>query len=314
MYNESLKMRFIKDISSSLTVIQSYIILFNSLEKFEKDWNADVCTQPVDILRPALREVSGTKQSSRKHRIHMIRKYIQWCVNNNVPGANIEATKITVDDTGNMKRHSVSGPLQLQIYLNAICSPESSKQIDNVYRAFYWMAFGGMKEEDAFSVTAKDVDFRNMIIRSKNGDIPIYRESLAAFRNCVELDSFVYNHPNYTAAIVRRRVAGPSILRGFRATNDLKSMRVEMSRRSRAALKRGDTDKELGYLKIWFSGVYYRLYEAEIAGFEPDFTWIINQRITETKTNGSSYTENDKRKQLKYLLKKDYNSWKDTLL
>ena len=63
------------------------------------------------------------------------------------------------------------------------------------------MAYGGIDEDDTILIRNEDVDFSEMIIRYKTISVPIYREALPAFRNAVNLTSFVYKHPNYSKTI-----------------------------------------------------------------------------------------------------------------
>lgn len=171
-----------------------------------------------------------------------------------------------------VRKQMVTSPLHLQRYLNEVFDPEGDETIDNLYRCYYWMAFSGIREEDTLSITASDVDFMDMSIRYGENCVPLYRESLPAFHNAVELPGFLYKHPNYAKEIRRDRVPGDTIMRGVRATTKTMSIRSMLSHRSAAALQDGKTKQQLSFYRVWMSGLFYRMYERERAGIPVDFS------------------------------------------
>ena len=45
MYNEDLKKRFVRDYTGSLNTANVAATVFNAVEKYETEWNADLCTE-----------------------------------------------------------------------------------------------------------------------------------------------------------------------------------------------------------------------------------------------------------------------------
>ena len=166
----------------------------------------------------------------------------------------------------------VASPLHLQMYLDQVFDKESQETIDNIYRCYYWMAYGGISEEDTLFINRSDVDLELMLIRYNNTSVPIYREALPAFRNAMQLSSFVYLHPNYTKTIRRDRVPGEELMRGIKATTKTMTIRSSLSRRSADAIKAGKTEQQLSFYRVWLSGLFYRIYERERAGVPVDFS------------------------------------------
>lgn len=125
---------------------------------------------------------------------------------------NIEAAGLA-----KVRRQMVSSPLHLQRVLDEVFDKESEETIDVTYRCYYWMAFGGIKEDDTLLVRASDIDFANMEIVYQDTHVPLYREALPAFHKAAELNSFCYKNPNYSRTITRDRVSGDTLMRGIRA-------------------------------------------------------------------------------------------------
>ena len=90
----------------------------------------------------------------------------------------------------------------------------------------------------------------DMSIRYGENCVPLYRESLPAFHNAVELSGFLYKHPNYAKEIRRDRVPGDTIMRGVRATTKTMSIRSMLSHRSAAALQDGKTKQQLSFYSM----------------------------------------------------------------
>lgn len=241
----------------------------------------------------------------------MLKDYVKWCIGvAKVPNACDGMLQITTVGLDKMRHQTVASPLHLQKYLDTICSPDSDKATDSIYRCYYWLAYGGVAEEDILKVKCSDVDFGNMVVHYNGTEIPIYREALAAFKNCAELTQFVYNHPNYTKTVWKERVDGDTLVRGVRSNISLYSMRVEISRR--AKMNEEKTGLRLSYFRTWISGVFYRAYERELIGDTPDFSAVAAAKM-EGKVykleSGRNTQESKKRKVVKDYME-DYQRWK----
>ena len=133
----------------------------------------------------------------------ILKEYVKWCIAMKVPGACDGMLHIEAVGLDKVRHQMVSSPLHLQRFMDSIFDSESDETIDNIYRCYFWMAYGGIDEDDTILIRNEDVDFSEMIIRYKTISVPIYREALPAFRNAVNLTSFVYKHPNYSKTIRR---------------------------------------------------------------------------------------------------------------
>lgn len=314
MYNESLKTKFVQGYTKSISTANVCNTIFNAVEKYEREWDADICTQDENVLQPIIEELVGFRARSKYMRLIILKDYVKWCMAMGVPGACDGMFKINTIGLEKIKQQTISSPAHLENYLNEICEPVEEKTTDNIYRCYYWLAFAGIKEEDILNVKCSDVDFSRMVVRYNNTEVPIYREAVQAFKNCTELTQFVYKHPNYSAdkIVWKDRAPGDTIVRGVRAQASLKAMRVELSRRSKNKRDDGMTDLKLSYYRVWISGVFHRAYENEQMGIEPDFSSIVSQQL-EGKTyklDSGRNTQEAKKRQLVHDYLEDYQRWK----
>lgn len=175
----------------------------------------------------------------------------------------------------------VANPLHLQTYLDKIYCPESDGGVDNIYRAYFWMAYMGIEECNFFDIKESDVDLDNMVIYYNGAAYSIYRESIKVFRNLVELKSFKLN--TKTANTQRNRVSGDVIMRGARGHGTIGTVRSMVSARVTKAETDGDVDIRLNFSSLHMSGLFYRVNQMEQAGFKPNFAEEVD-RIMRGKT------------------------------
>lgn len=272
MYNEKMKTKFIQRYNSASTrkLCES---VFDSCEPFEKEKNRDLCTFSKDELQPLIDKIAGIRMRGYLSKIIMLKDYSKWCAYQKYPDACDGMLKIETVGVDKIKNNMVSNPLMLQDYLNIICEPETEQTTDNIYRCYYWLAYSGVSEADSLNIKCSDVDFENMVIHYNGLNIPLYYESLPAFHNCVRLTQFVYKHPNYdsTKIVYMDRAPGDTLIRGIRNAPNIKTMRVELSRRAKAKIDKGKLHQRLSYKHTQLSGIFYRKYQQEIAGYSIDF-------------------------------------------
>lgn len=311
MYNEELKKRFIRDYTGSLNTANVAVTIFNAAEKYEIRWNADLCTRSAEELQPMIDDIVGLRSKSRWMTLIILKEYVKWCIAMKVPGACDGMMHIEAVGLDKVKHQMVSSPLHLQRFMDSIFDPESEETIDNIYRCYFWMAYGGIDEEDTIKVKKDDVNFQEMYIQYKSTSIPIYREAVPAFRNAVMLDSFVYKHPNYSKDIRRNRVQGDTIMRGIKAATKTFTMRATLSKRNIRAIEEGKTDLQLSFYRVRMSGLFYRVYEMERAGISPNFSEAA-LRVMDGKTYSLKGREKLEHKQnrIEKDYMEDYERWK----
>ena len=311
MYNEEQKRRFIRDYTGSLNTANVAETIFNSFEKYEIGWGADLCTKSETELQPVVDEIVGIRTKSQWMTLIILKEYVKWCLAMNVPNACDGMLRIENIGLEKIKKQMVANPLHLQRFLNDILEPENEETIDNTYRCYFWMAYGGIDEEDTILIRNSDIDFDNMIIHYKTTSVPIYREAIPAFRNAATLTSFAYKHPNYTKIIRRERISGDTIMRGIKATTRTLTMRTTLSKRNIKAEQDGLTDLRLSFYRVRMSGLFYRVYERERAGFPVSFSEAALRAMDgKTYSLGARTKLKHKQNQIEKGYMEDYQRWK----
>lgn len=312
MFNEELKTRFISQYSEKISTKTLCVRVFNTCEPYEQKKNADVCTMTAEELQPIIEALIGVRIRGQVNRVIVLRRYCDWCIEQKVDGAVNEIANVSIGTPDGAKMQMVSNPLHLQKYLDSFLQPESEHTIDDTYRCFFWLAFAGCPEEDIIGITTDDVDFDNMVVKVGDNEFPIYREGIRAFRNCVNQSWFMYLHPNYDKKVVKNRADGKQLLRGVKSEMSLTILRVTISKTTAKAVSDGLTQIRLSYLRAWLSGVFYRMYQLELAGVSPDFTdvakYSMEGKVYKLDSGRNLIGARERRKSREYL--EDYNRWK----
>lgn len=321
MYNTDVKERFLREFETGAGRKAAAEVMFNATEPYESSMDSDICTLDKKDLQNVIDNIVGIRTTSKKLRLAILREYVRWCKDNNIPGAKDTIFEIKSTGLEKYKIQTVASPGHLQRYLDCICEKESEDTVDCVYRCFYWLAYSGIQESDALSVTSDNVDLEEMVIHYNGNQYPLYKEAIKAVRKCMTLTSFAYKHPNYIDKdLYKKRADGNMLLRGISNNQSITVMRVEMSHRekekkfrSKADLNDQSIDLRLSYYRVWISGIFYKMYENERSCVKVDFMDEAGRFM-----NGKTYkldsgrnTERAKQREIARNFKKDYERWKE---
>lgn len=311
MYNEEQKRKFISGYTKSIHTSNVASTVFEAMAAYEETYEKDMCAFTVDELQPAVNNILGLRTASKWMGIIIMREYVRWCMANKYPDACDSIMRVDLLGLDKVRTQMVSSPLHLQKYLNEVFDAEDEETIDNIYRCFFWMGYCGISEEETLQIETKNVDLTNMTISYNGQDRPIYRESLPAFRNAIQLTQFSYKHPNYSKLVIRDRVIGTTLMRGIKANTQLLTLRSTLSKRLSEAFKEGRTQQQLSFYRIWLSGLFYRMYEMERAGIPADFSETAIQEMsgkTYSLEGRATLRQKQNRKAKDYM--DDYQRWK----
>ena len=216
-----------------------------------------------------------------------------------------------------MRRQTVKNPLHLQRCLDMLCQPEEECRADLILRCYCWLAYSGLSAEDALCLTADDVDFSSMCVRYGGKSYPIYRESLQTLKSCAELIQFrrdLGTHGDTQSGVWYNRVPGKELMRGIRNLPSVPTMRAYLSRKVREMRESGKSDIELTYRHIGLSGIFYRMYEQELAGYKPNFNGVAAEFMGDKayRLESGRNTLGAKRRKLAADYMTDYRRWKET--
>lgn len=315
MYNQELKNEYLQA-ASNPSVAR---VAFNAIQPYEVIYGGDVCTMSEDDLTSVLNALdTSSTESYTKRKVFAIRNYREWCVKNGVPGAVCEQKededrKQKADPTivRKIRSETVSCPAHLQQCLNKIFRPESDQTVDDIYRAYCWMAYAGIRDEDLLKIKTGQIDLRKMVIHYGMWDLPIYREAVPAFVNAVELDVLNFEHPIYRSVSQRPRVDGDEVFRTFKRTS-LGIIDSAINKKCDAAIKKelGENNKSniirISRMRLRRSGIFYYGHEEELkTGTQYDFVKTASMLRGEDPNTVSASTRQRAR-----ILRAQYLDWK----
>lgn len=298
MYNPERKAAYMEGIAKSVKTRELCEDTFNLAEKYETGWGADLCTRSAEDLTPLANELLSLRSVGRTRRYEVLVRYIKWCVSTGVPGAIDETDKIELDEVAAVKKRLVSGPIHLQKRLDSFLLKEELETIDNLTRCYYWFAFSGVPKKKIPGLTKKNIDLKMQRIVCDNKSYEIYRQSLPALLNCMYLEEFTQIRSNYTNRMPRRE--GKELLRAIRASCN-EGYFVAESKQKQAEAGISGKGNLLCFRDVEYSGMFYRMYELEVAGIPPDFRAIYEERYKPTTTSISTAAKK---------VSEDYYLWK----
>lgn len=298
MYNSAQKKQFIQSYTNDIKLASKCEKVFDVAGAFEKKWSADLCTVAEDELRPLVEQLLGGRMVRAWDKALVLRDYIKWCKNIKHIQASDAIFHLKIHEIQRSSNMMVDSPQRLKLYLDRIFYDDDPQGTNNIYRCYFWLAFSGVREEDSIKISSKNIDPTHRVINFNDTFHPVYKESVEVFKNCMELNSFLYEHPGYPSRW-RERAPGNTLLRGFKPITSTNYLRVEALRvQSRKQTK-------LSYRSIWLSGVFYRTYVDELSGITPDFVDVAKTCLI---GDDDMSIQKVQRRAGEYL--KDYNKWK----
>lgn len=311
MYNESVKTAFIRDFTDSIRYANEVVRVFEQIEKREEEANKDFACFTEDEARDCCSELARVRSTTAMRKTVILRAYIRWCASNRIDGANKELLDWKWITISLDKTKMVKNPAHLETVLNSIFDPVEEYSIDNIYRLYFWGIYSGMGTEQISSCTAGNVDLWHMTFRVDGEEFPIYRESVNCICTCAELKEFKEKHPNSTSVRdMRPRCSGAELSRGFVERKNPKGLAVVSIKHAKEAYDSGKTNVLLTFNGLTMSGLFYRMYERESAGFPVDFSSVAQKDMEgkeyHLKTLKEKYLKQRKTKEYE----DDYLRWK----
>lgn len=311
MFNEAMKNLFIEETYSNHHTTDYCRRTFELIQKYEEQNKRDICTFNAEELSTVISEIIGLRERSKAGRMIILQKYIDWCVKRGYPGAKNELQHVDTSNIDKIKSKLIANPKQLQNYLDSYLADEHLHTADNLYRAYLWIGYGGIPERYITQMNSSHIHLDTMEIVYENYTAPIYREAIVSIKDAATAETFEYIHPRYT--ISRNRLPGDYLFRSVRGTLSGDDLQSQLSKKVSAYRKKypDSTIPRLYYYNVWLSGIFYRMYETEAAGFEVDFTQVVNEFMSgkEYKFTPTA-TEEYKIRQLKKEFSTDYERWK----
>lgn len=315
MYNEDSKLRFLKEKyhGDSSTAIFAKRLL-EACEKYEREWGCDICTKSTEEVTPVLEEITGLRNASKWARMTVLRSYAKWCIENDIPGACDGILYAKCDGIEKVRKQMVRDPEHLQRVLDSVFKDEHECTIEDIYRSYCWMVYSGIDERTAFMIEASDVNLNSMEICRDGKTFKIYNQARRALHSAVYATEFQWVAGSSKDGIAkpRKRAPGALILRGFRGDVTPLVMRAQLSRSVKLAYAGKEDKIEISYMRLRLSGIFYRIYEQEIATGKVDFSAVVDEFMSGREYNLSSgrNTIDSKRRRIEKDYMLDYQMWK----
>lgn len=321
MYNEKQKKEFISYYTKKNTTAQLTRQIFDSFEPYESTWQMDLSAQNAELLQPVINEITGLRSKSADPILIILREYVKWCKNNGLETSR-GIFEVRLSFTDKIRRQMVASPLDLKIRLDYAFDVPEKETVDIVYRVFLWTAFAGMEDVDAIRLTANNIDLPKLRINFEGHSYELYKECILDFEKACNLIEFYYEHSEPDYVMWRNRAESDLILRGIRTPEvKLERLRAAVRQKLVSAPQPDDGDNDyrkqskLAYNRVYLSGLFYRMYERERAGIQPNFSAIVAQDMAKrraieeyTLTKTRTLTTIANTMERNYLL--DYQKWK----
>lgn len=320
MYNEFIKISFVQDNFTTSSAIRKHKRLFEKSEELEIKFEKDLCEFATEELNALLPIISGARSNYQGDVIKDIKRYVKWCKDNTSLNTNDSIFELKPSNFEKIRNTMVSGPEDLQNFLDQFFESPTNGSHGDVFRGFLWLAFMGFKQSNAVDLKTTNVDFVRGAILNGNKWIRMYKESYPVFENLVKLKSFkVYNSSyKHVQYYTFDRDNNDLLLRLKKGDKfDALYLRNELSKIEGTARKKGLISRNISFEKVALSGIFYRKYQDEltvksygILSYEPDFT----DEVLEAKSDvvyKSKYSYNSSICSAKEAYKSDYKNWKE---
>ena len=305
MYNPEIKQRFIDEryLGKEATKIVA-LRLFTSTQKFEEKQGCDLCEFSSGEISSVVKSVSRAVRKDSGTRVSVLRQYLKWCVDNNIPNANENAVNFEAPSQEEIMRESLFySPEHLASFLDKVFDPVESESSDLLLRAYCWLAYSGLSEKDVLGLTKSNFMFDKMTIVYDKRQYVIYPQEVSTLYKICNLNYFNVIHPNYTKRC--KRVESDLIFRNIqKVVNKSNFLSNKLAKNISDALKNKRIKHRTNYYRIWLSGIFYEQYKTrELQGFPTTFEWVARAAGSDTNRNINKR---------RGILESDYKVWKES--
>lgn len=281
MYNSEQKEMFISKFAEG-AYTKTVRRAFDAISVLEEEWGADICTKASDEIEGELHRVAGLRSSSQDTMIAILNKYIRWCKEVDAPGVNHDSPEVTTVRTNKMKSLMFKDAEHLDATMDRYFAPVFEARMDNVCRCYFWLAYIGLRAEDAIAISVNDLDAWNntLTLRGKTYKLPI--ESIPVFKFMCAAKIFMIDCGHCDG--VSERAGGDLLLRGLAKRGAEPKIDVIQGMAWRKIKKSGNAtgdNTKILYKNVWLSGMFYRIYRNEQVKGEVDLTELLECHFKE---------------------------------
>lgn len=292
--------------STHKTVQKSIANLFRTCSKIEELEQMDLCELSHDGFADAVESMySEAKYSNKSYtRLCMVGAYLRWCKKSDF-NVNDDLFDYLEAERQKFKVGLIESPAHLLEMLDNVFCKAGSAEIDSIYRAFIWLTYMGLYEDEIYKLTARDFDFANRHVKTEYASYAIYAEAIMDLMMACHLTEFRYVNPTYNNPTTRKRASGDLIMRGFRGLIQVGSVRIKISH-----LSDGGFRVRLEELRM--CGYCYAMYVRESAGLPTGMEAILEKILLHKHNDDDDPVRLRKNAQSsKETLRRFYVMWKD---
>lgn len=295
MYNAEVKRKFISSITQSYSRAKYYASIFNRIEKYESELNADMYEMTSDQILNIINDVSTARTETTIVMTRAIRRYLAWCNESGYSHALVDIPVSTCSNLDTIRERCVRSAADLSRRLETIFPSHEAGDNDDVYCCYFWLAFIGIPKRLITDVRVNDVDITNGIISFNGTDYSIPREAMLCFDGCTDYKR------------LKLKKSDGSLLHVNQSKHTSSQLTSIISSSMKARNEARGTDIKLKYLDVFMSGIYCRMYQNEKNGIPVSFQSVAEE-VVESKGEGSNYFKVGRARRQ---YERDYLIWKE---
>ncbi len=308
-YNPERKIEFL---NSKFEVMEEksvdpYARLFKTLKQDEEKYDSDICDFNYDALMDSMSLRFSRGVRSKGIQLSLLKDYVGWCISKRykkIDDNPIDLIKPSdIDTSVQIRKQFIKDPEQLYNILDtALYSEKEDYQtIDIMYRLLCLLIYEGVSEHEALELTKENVDFLNNTISYNGKVLAMSKKLTSVVKQVYDLD-VVYKKIR-AGSLAELKLEDSNKL--FRCLDYNKNIQVNLKRRlSKIRKDYGNETYEvisLSSVRLYLSGIYYRLYQKELSGKKLDKEDFYFDN--EGKADGVGYYK-------QYFNKLEYEQWK----
>jgi len=298
MYNEDRKMAFLATRPEHI-----FRIIFAGTERYEVRYGLDLCELPVVVMQEIIDNEFGFKYDYKTEIVMRCKHYHKWCIDQGYHTSN-SLYEIQEPDYRILRKYMVSSPKHLQSYLEKAFDPLQKKSTHCLYRCAVWLEYIGLPDIAICDIKSEDIDLSSLMIDYKGVTYEIPQVALPCFRVVKEAEEFYYEHPLYKdKAGMKRRKKSPYLFRGIKSEQPKTTGIFQLAHEliTEAGLNTSQSSIQL-------SGIFYRAFELEQCGVEPNF---VDEVVTKHQRDWDKLKD-PRRAIAKFnrVMRIDYRRWK----
>lgn len=316
MYNETVKLLFVTEEVRTASAEKKYRSIFKNIAQYEERLGKDAGEMNREELIGAGERIFGVLSRSGMLLVRDLMTYVRW-YRRTILGETEPVVPDLSDHAFGGERLRASmflSPAHLSKYLNAVLKPDSDESMDVLTKTAVWLIYAGLFLQELPEIRRSDLDYTEMCVRYGGRTYPIYAEAVKTIKTCMDMDNIrVYSEFRGKPRCVRiGRSDGDLLFRGSQNVGGAlnpETLRNQITLMKSRAVRTGASDMSPTADSIWYSGLFYKMYSAQIIGeLYPDRE---DAARIQARTNGGSEKNREHNiSETVCRIRADYDRWR----